>query len=193
MRAAAECDAAVLHAGQGATAAVLLAGKPILQIPLVLEQRLTADATARLGAAEVVTDRAKDPAAAVQKLDLLLTDPRYATAARGFARKYSNFDPAEQVQRMVARVEELMQKGQTVRQAHGRQGEGETRGQGDTGTRGAGESVCGVAAAGRGRAEFLTPSDEFAPCKRVSCTTQCNGSADVQPGWCADGPAQPGR
>ena len=107
-RAAAECDAAVLHAGQGATAAVLLAGKPILQIPLVLEQRLTAEATARLGAGLVVSDRAKDPAAAAAKLDDLLTEPGYATAARRFALRYQSFDPADQVQRMVARVEELI-------------------------------------------------------------------------------------
>jgi UDP:flavonoid glycosyltransferase YjiC (YdhE family) len=121
-RAAAECDAAVLHAGQGATAAVLLAGKPVLQIPLVLEQRLTAEAMARLGAGIVVTDRAKDPAAAAQKLDLLLTDPRYATAARGFARKYESFDPAAQVERMVVRVEELIgQRGRGGDKQKGRQ------------------------------------------------------------------------
>jgi UDP:flavonoid glycosyltransferase YjiC (YdhE family) len=131
-RAAAECDAAVLHAGQGATAAVLLQGKPILQIPLVLEQRLTADATARLGAGEVVTDRAKDPAAAVRKLDLLLTDPRYTAAARGFERKYSDFNPAAQVQRMVGRVEELIEQ-------RGRGGDKERKRQGDTETRGQGE------------------------------------------------------
>jgi UDP:flavonoid glycosyltransferase YjiC (YdhE family) len=136
-RAAAECDAAVLHAGQGATAAVLLAGKPLLQVPLVLEQHLTADATARLGAGEVVTDRAKDPAA-VQKLDALLDDPRYKTAARGFARRYSSFDPAAQLQRMVARVEELVEQG-------GRGGDRENR---DKGTRGhggpAGEGLRGI-------------------------------------------------
>jgi hypothetical protein len=57
-----------------------------------------------------VPDRAKDPAAAVQKLDALLDDPRYATVARGFARRYSTFDPAAQVRRMVARVEELMEQ-----------------------------------------------------------------------------------
>ena len=124
--AAAECDAAVLHAGQGATAAVLLAGKPILQIPVVLEQRLTAEATARLGAGLVVNDRAKDPAAALRKLDELLAEPRYAEAARRFARRYESFDRAQQVERMVARVEELIaEKGrreprQTRRQAERR-------------------------------------------------------------------------
>jgi UDP:flavonoid glycosyltransferase YjiC (YdhE family) len=120
-RAAAECDAAVLHAGQGATAAVLLAGKPILQIPLVLEQRLTAEATARLGAGIVVTDRAKDPAAAARKLDELLIDPKYAAAARRFALKYSDFDPEAQVRRMVERVEERLQLGRRGKGEMGRQ------------------------------------------------------------------------
>jgi hypothetical protein len=166
-RAAAECDAAVLHAGQGATAAVLLAGKPILQIPLVLDQRLTADATARLGAGEVVSDRAKDVAAAMQKLDAVLKDERYATAAHGFARKYATFDPAAQVQRMMARVEELIEQREC-----GRRGEGETTGQGDTGTRGAGggagEGVCGIAAAVRPAKQRREPNSHAAACVPAS-------------------------
>ena len=105
-RAAAECDLAVLHAGQGATAAVLLAGKPILQIPLVLEQRLTADAVVRLGAGERAA--ANDPPAVGEKLDAMLASDRYATAARSFAAKYAGFDPAAQVERMAGRVEELL-------------------------------------------------------------------------------------
>jgi hypothetical protein len=129
-RAAAECDAAVLHAGQGATAAVLLAGKPILQIPLVLEQRLTADATARLGAGIVVPDRGKDPAAAGRMLDELLTNDTYATAARRFALKYADFDPEAQVHRMVERVEELIQSGRGGEEQKGRPGDTGTRGQG---------------------------------------------------------------
>lgn len=105
-RAAAECDLAVLHAGQGATAAVLLAGKPILQLPLVLEQRLTADATVRLGAGERAS--ASDPAAVRQKLDAMLATDRYADAAERFAAKYAGFAPAAQVERMAGRMEELL-------------------------------------------------------------------------------------
>jgi UDP:flavonoid glycosyltransferase YjiC (YdhE family) len=129
-RAAAECDAAVLHAGQGATAAMLLAGKPVLQIPLVLEQRLTAEATARLGAGVVVNDRAKNVQAARGKLEELLNDPKYADAARSFARKCVAFDAEEQLRRMVARVEQLVGSGR---------GESEKMRQGDTATRGQGK------------------------------------------------------
>ena len=104
--AAAECDLAVLHAGQGATAAMLLAGKPILLLPLVLEQRLTADAVVRLGAGERAA--ANDPAAVGQKLDGMLASDHYTAAARSFAAKYADFDPAAQVERMARRVEELL-------------------------------------------------------------------------------------
>jgi len=82
IRGAASCDAAVLHSGQGATAAVLLAGKPILQIPLVLEQRLTAEATVRLGAGEVVNDRASDAQAARAKLERSMVRLQLASSGR---------------------------------------------------------------------------------------------------------------
>jgi hypothetical protein len=102
---AAESDLAILHAGQGTTAAMLLAGKPVLQLPMVLEQRLTADATVRLGAGERATPT--DAAAVAEKLDGMLGSGRYAEAAGVFAAKYAGFDAAAQVERMAARVEEL--------------------------------------------------------------------------------------
>ena len=104
---AAECDLAVLHAGQGATAAMLLAGKPVLQIPLVLEQQLTARAVAKLGAGETASPNR--PESIREKLDALLASDRYAAAARAFAAKYTDFDPAAQVERMVGRMEELLE------------------------------------------------------------------------------------
>jgi UDP:flavonoid glycosyltransferase YjiC (YdhE family) len=106
-RAAGECDAAVLHAGQGATAAVLLAGKPLLQVPLVLEQQLTAAATARLGAGLVVGDRGADAEGVGRKLEALLTKPCYGEAAARFAAKHAGFESGAQLARMVGRVEEL--------------------------------------------------------------------------------------
>ena len=47
-----ECDAAILNGGHGATAEMLLAGRPLVQIPLALEQELTAQAVKRLGAGD---------------------------------------------------------------------------------------------------------------------------------------------
>jgi UDP:flavonoid glycosyltransferase YjiC (YdhE family) len=43
-RAAAECDVAVLNGGHGVTAEMLLAGKPVLAVPLVLEHQMTGEA-----------------------------------------------------------------------------------------------------------------------------------------------------
>ena len=39
--AARECDPAVLNGGHGVTAEMLLAGRPILQVPLNLERQMT--------------------------------------------------------------------------------------------------------------------------------------------------------
>jgi hypothetical protein len=107
-RVAQECDAAVLHAGQGTTAALLMAGKPVLNIPLVLEQRLTANAVRRTGAGLVASSSCDD---VVEKLGTLLDGSTYADAARRLAVKYASFDPAAQVARMVARVEGLIEVG----------------------------------------------------------------------------------
>jgi hypothetical protein len=105
-RAARECDAAVLHARQGATARVLLAARPVLQLPLVLEQQLTARATTRLGAGETAPPR--DTASVARTLDAVVSDRRYADAARRFAANHSDFDPQAQLEKMVGRVEELL-------------------------------------------------------------------------------------
>ena len=51
-KAAAECDVAVLNGGHGVVAEMLLAGKPVLAVPLVLEQQMTSEALRRLGAGE---------------------------------------------------------------------------------------------------------------------------------------------
>jgi hypothetical protein len=100
-------DLGVLHAGQGATAAVLLAGKPLVQVPLVLEQKLTAEAVERLGAG--VTASPADVADVARKLDAVLADDRYAAAAGAFAATHFGFDAASQVERMVARVAETLE------------------------------------------------------------------------------------
>jgi glycosyltransferase involved in cell wall biosynthesis len=103
-----ECDAAVLHAGQGAAAALLLAGKPMLNIPLVMEQRLTANAVCRAGAGLVAPAAAGKDDELAAKLGAVLDEAKYADAARRVAAKYAAFDPAARLRRMVERVEGLM-------------------------------------------------------------------------------------
>jgi glycosyltransferase involved in cell wall biosynthesis len=93
-RVAGECDLAVLNGGHGATAEMLLAGRPLVQIPLALEQRLTADAVERLGAG--ARAGARDAAGVGAAVERVLGDPSYTRAAGRFAQRYGVFDPARQ-------------------------------------------------------------------------------------------------
>jgi hypothetical protein len=106
--AARECDLAVLNAGHGATAAALLAGKPVLLVPVHLEQGLLARAAVRNTGAGLEASY-KDGADAAAKLEAMLATEKYAEAARAFAARYAGFDPAAQAGRMVGRVEELLE------------------------------------------------------------------------------------
>lgn len=81
-----QCDLAILNASHGATVSMLLAGKPILQIPLQLEQTLTATATDRLGVG-LSADPAK-PVQIARTLTALLTSDRFAAGAKRFADRY---------------------------------------------------------------------------------------------------------
>ena len=103
-----ECDLAVVNGGHGATAEMLLAGRPMLQVPLALEQRLTANAARRIGAAEVPLIR--KPGALRRALEALIeTDgSSHADAARQFASRYAAFDARRQRRNMLARARELL-------------------------------------------------------------------------------------
>ena len=101
-----ECDAAVLNGGHGVTAEMLLAGKPILQIPLALEQRLTADGVARMGAGLKVP--AGQPDHVRPALEAVLNESRFTDAARQFADRYAAFDRRDQCDAMLGRAEALL-------------------------------------------------------------------------------------
>lgn len=105
-QAAAECDLAILHAGHGALAAMLLAGKPALLVPIYREQLLQAVRAQQQGYAECVT--ADDPAAIEPKLRLLCESERYADAARGFAARYADFHPHQAINAICCRLESLL-------------------------------------------------------------------------------------
>jgi len=107
-RAARECDAAVLPAGAGSTAEVLLAGKPVVEVPAALEQQMTADTVERLGAG---VKAGSEPLSIERGVEDVLTDGCYAEAAERFARRYAAFDPAAQREAMVGRALELLSGG----------------------------------------------------------------------------------
>jgi len=95
---ATDCDLAILNAGHGATAAMLLAGVPLLQLPIQIEQYHNAQATARLGAG--INVALGDRQAFVAALDRLLDEPGYRQAAEGFARRHADHDPEDAVARI---------------------------------------------------------------------------------------------
>ena len=101
-RAAAECDLAIFNGSQGSTILTLLAGKPVLQVPLALEHELNARATVRMGAGEIASAAGGGSLAA--GLSGLLQSDACGAAARRFALRYAGHSPAEESRRALADV-----------------------------------------------------------------------------------------
>jgi UDP:flavonoid glycosyltransferase YjiC (YdhE family) len=101
-RAAAECDLAVLNTGLYTTARMLLAGKPILAVPISGEQHVVATNAARIGAAVRVSDEPEDIR---HGLDQMLASDRYGEAARAFAARYADFESLEMLEKLLDRLE----------------------------------------------------------------------------------------
>jgi UDP:flavonoid glycosyltransferase YjiC (YdhE family) len=99
-----QCDLAILNGTAATTAAILLAGKPILQVPIYLEQALVAAAVSRLG-----MGLSASPEQIAVRLTALLQNDRYAEAAGAFALRHADFDPKQQVAGMLARIDGLLQ------------------------------------------------------------------------------------
>jgi len=87
---------------------MLLAGKPILQLPIFLEQTLNSMAVTRLGAG--LTASPVNPGKLAEWLTALLHSERYAEAANRFAARYARPLPDRQVCRMARRSEELLER-----------------------------------------------------------------------------------
>jgi hypothetical protein len=104
------CDLAVVNGGQGVVAEMLLAGKPVLAVPLVLEQSMTGEALRRLGAGDAAAPKRGAPWewAGGPKLRAMLGDDSYGEYARRFAERYAAFDPRAQRRAMLRRAEELL-------------------------------------------------------------------------------------
>lgn len=102
----AQCDIAVCHGGQGTTAAMLLAGKPLLLLPMHMEQGMSAH---RLEALGVALSAAPEGAAQLGRLiKRLLAEPGFGQAARTFAAAHAGYDQAAAVADMAARCEALL-------------------------------------------------------------------------------------
>jgi UDP:flavonoid glycosyltransferase YjiC (YdhE family) len=85
---------------------MLLAGKPLLQLPSFLEQTLTSIAVDRLGAGMGASVR--DSTQISRRLTALLHDDKWAEAARRFAARYAKFSPEEEIADMLDRAESCL-------------------------------------------------------------------------------------
>ena len=102
----ADCYCAILNGTHSTTAKMLLAGKPLLLMPLTLEQAVMANRLAKLGAAAVVTP--DDEKSVYRQMASLLNEDSYALAAASFAHIYKGFDARLNLQRWTTRIMELL-------------------------------------------------------------------------------------
>lgn len=103
-QAAEECDLAVLNATLLSVATFLLAGKPLL-LPIFLEQRLTAERVAAMGAGSVLPADRMDQCG--EALRFLLRDDRPRRAAQEFQTRYQQFNFAKRAAQVATYLLEL--------------------------------------------------------------------------------------
>lgn len=100
-----ECHLAITNGNHTTTMRFLLEGKPVVMIPLHLEQELVAHAVQshRLG----VTVRLKEPRDVYSQMAEILNTPTYHQSATAFAAKYAG-QFGDRLEMMVATVESLL-------------------------------------------------------------------------------------
>lgn len=100
-----DCHFAITNANHTTTGRFLLAGKPVMMIPLHLEQELIADSVKRIGAGIVV--RPNQPRDAFTGLTPLLNESNLHAAAAALAAKYSE-SHQDRIERMCNYLERLI-------------------------------------------------------------------------------------
>ncbi|MDC6171219.1 glycosyltransferase [Paucibacter sp. XJ19-41] len=101
------CGLTVCHAGEATMAQSLLAGVPLLLLPMQREQSLITRQVARSGAA-VNGATLSSPAALASALSKLLDQPEARTAAQAFAQRHGDFSHQRQVARLMEAFESLL-------------------------------------------------------------------------------------
>ncbi len=97
---------ALLNGNHDTACSLLLAGKPILFIPLTLEHWMFSVAVQRLGAGLIVSpDR---PGEFAPKFAAMLGSDMYAKAAQRFSLRYGQNDPTALKDRLAERIEEIL-------------------------------------------------------------------------------------
>ncbi len=101
-----KCDLAILNGTHGTTAEMLLRGIPVLQIPIFVEQALTAQKTVALGAGLMADPR--NAGAVAARLDQILNSNQYKQAAGRFAAKYAGIDADQLFDELIDLVVDLL-------------------------------------------------------------------------------------
>jgi len=109
-RVTAECDLCVCHGNVGTTLGMLSGGRPVLVLPMHLEQFLLGRAVERAGAGRVVHPEEAEPDIA-GALGAMLGDNACAGNARALAARYAGSSVGTMTERAVARIEALISQG----------------------------------------------------------------------------------
>ena len=100
------CDIAITNSNYATVVEFLLAGKPVLLLPLFLEQALLAFRVEHLGAGLIgASHHAKH---IISRLDALLNNPQYTESAKNFAKKYADFDIDNMQKKLIDHVDSLI-------------------------------------------------------------------------------------
>jgi len=94
-----QCDFAITNGTHATTAAMLLAGKPLLTLPQNLERLLVSRRVRELGAGLVAPQLKPEGMAA--KFNALMTNGEFKVKAQEFAAKYASFNRKDQLQRIM--------------------------------------------------------------------------------------------
>ena len=104
-----EADCAVLNATHGTSLDFLLAGKPIVQLPLTLEQSLITQKTLLTGAV-IAPDMSKELSKNLsESISTIFSDGSYRKNAESIAEKYRDFDRNTQLKLMLDRLYDLIE------------------------------------------------------------------------------------
>jgi UDP:flavonoid glycosyltransferase YjiC (YdhE family) len=101
-----DCDAAVMTSGHSTTAAMLLAGKPVVLLPQYLEMFLIARSVEEHGAG--LSAPLLKPEGILGKLERVLHEPSFAEKARTLAATHRDWNPASPVRNFQALVTRLV-------------------------------------------------------------------------------------
>jgi UDP-N-acetylglucosamine:LPS N-acetylglucosamine transferase len=99
-----EAELVICHSGHGTVSAALLGGKPLLLLPLNMEQRMISARVMQAGAG--LAALALAPEGMREKFLRLMAEPAFTAAARGFAERYAS----HQVETIPGRFAELAER-----------------------------------------------------------------------------------